>query len=166
MGSFVSSNPLFLIAVRASICGARQVSRSKNLPSGWQFKKNSRPPKIFSPAGSQILPRQVESFKTPTSGSSPPLPPKKKLRLHPKPPLLLDAQTKSSLGVLPKVSLAAQILGVPLSTGPSFSRRCGGEIFATRLRQPCGGEGSEGHERSQSRVLSLFPFFQSALQRV
>jgi hypothetical protein len=51
---------------------------------------------------------------------------------------------KNSLGVLPKVSLAAQILGVPLSTGLRVSRRCGGEIVATRLRQPCGGEGSEG----------------------
>jgi hypothetical protein len=61
---------------------------------------------------------------------------------HPNP--RTSSQPKSSPGVLPKVSLAAQILGVPLSTGPRFSRRCGGEFFAARLRQPCGGEGSEG----------------------
>ena len=32
----------------------------------------------------------------------------------------------------------------PHFKGPRFSRWCGGELFASRLRQPCGGEGSEG----------------------
>jgi hypothetical protein len=64
--------------------------------------------------------------------------------LFPRPNPRTSRQPKSSPGVLPKVSLADQILGAPIFKGPRFSRRCGGEIFASRLRQPCGGVGSEG----------------------
>jgi hypothetical protein len=58
---------------------------------------------------------------------------------HPNP--RTSSQTKSSL--CPKSPSPPKSSESPFQS-PQVLRRCGGEPFATRLRQPCGGEGSEG----------------------